>query len=191
MSECWWTRTAPVGMVNSARLLKECRLRKSRVFCPCLLEDRNVRVGTRPERKEIVVGASRPHGIARERERSRQLQPRHRVHGIDEYDASMIENPLELGGGFGGLTCREVRLAANVDRVQAAEASDEADSPKGEVVARGGLQRLDRRCRIVSVQREQGSKRRQVKESNRRILRELAREILGEGSRSRQITCEG
>ena len=29
-----------------------------------------------------------------------------------------------------------------------AVASDEADSPKGEVVARGGLQLLNRRCRI-------------------------------------------
>ena len=42
----------------------------------------------------------------------------------------MIENPLELGGGFGGLTCCEVRQSANVDGVQAAEASDEADAPK-------------------------------------------------------------
>ena len=30
----------------------------------------------------------------------------------------MIENPLKLADGFGGLTCREVRLAANVDGVQ-------------------------------------------------------------------------
>ena len=59
----------------------------------------------------------------------------------------MIENPLELGGGFGGLTGREVRQAANVDGIQAAEASDEADAAQGEVVARGGLQRLNRRCR--------------------------------------------
>ena len=43
----------------------------------------------------------------------------------------------------------------------------------------------------MSVQREQGPKRRQIHELNRRILRELAREILGEGSRLRQITCEG
>ena len=60
----------------------------------------------------------------------------------------MIENPLELGGGFGGLTRREVRQSANVDGIQAAEASDEADAPKREIVARGGLQRLNRRCRI-------------------------------------------
>ena len=64
----------------------------------------------------------------------------------------MIENPLELGGGLRGLTRRKVRLAANVDGVQAAEASDEADAAKGEIVARGGLQRLNRRCRIMSVQ---------------------------------------
>ena len=63
----------------------------------------------------------------------------------------MIENPLELGGGFGGLTCREVCLAANVDGVQGAEAPDEADANGMEVVTRGDLQRLDGRCRIVSV----------------------------------------
>ena len=78
--------------------------------------------------KEIVVGALRLHGVARERERSCQLQARHRVHGIDEHDASMIENPLELGGGFGGLTGGEVRQSANVDGIQAAETSDEADA---------------------------------------------------------------
>ena len=33
--------------------------------------------------------------------------------------------------------------------------------------------------------------RRQIHELYRRILRELAREPLGEGSRLRQITCEG
>ena len=60
----------------------------------------------------------------------------------------MIENPLELGGGFGGLTGGEVRQSANVDGIQAAETSDEADAPKREIVARGGLQRLNRRCRI-------------------------------------------
>ena len=37
--------------------------------------------------------------------RSRQLQRRQRVHGIDEHAAAMIENPLELANGFGGLTC--------------------------------------------------------------------------------------
>jgi hypothetical protein len=47
----------------------------------------------------------------------------------------MIENSLELAGGFGGLTCREVRYSANVDGVQAAEAPDEADAAQGEVLA--------------------------------------------------------
>ena len=61
-------------------------------------------VGVLPQRQEIVVRAFRLHGIARERERSRQLQARHGVHGIDEHDASVIENPLELADGFGGLT---------------------------------------------------------------------------------------
>ena len=81
--------------------------------------------------KRSLVGALRLRRVARERERSRQLQARHRVHGIDEHDAAMIENPLELGGGFGGLTGGEVRQSANVDGIQAAEASDEADAAQG------------------------------------------------------------
>jgi len=62
----------------------------------------------------------------------------------------MIENPLELGGGCGRLTCREVRQSANIDGIQAAETSDEADTPKREIVARRGLERLNRRYRIRS-----------------------------------------
>ena len=42
----------------------------------------------------------------------------------------MVEDPLELAGGFGGLTGREVGQSANVDGVQAAEASDEADATR-------------------------------------------------------------
>src|SRR4029453_15457899 len=114
--------------------------------------------GLLPQRKKIVVGVFRLRDVAREYERSRQLQARHGVHGIDEHDASMIENSLKLAGGLGGLTCREVRDAANVDGVKAAEASDEADAAQGEVVARGGLQRLNRRRRILTVQCGQGPK---------------------------------
>ena len=103
----------------------------------------------------------------------------------------MIENPLELADGFGGLTGGEVGQSANVDGVQTAEASDVTDAAQGEVVARGGLQRLNRRCRIVRVQRRQGPKRRQIHGLNKRAFRELAREILGEASRLRQVTGEG
>ena len=62
----------------------------------------------------------------------------------------MIENPLKFTDGFGGLTCREVGQTANVDGVQTAEASDEADGPRGEIVARGGLQCCNRR-RCISA----------------------------------------
>ena len=125
-------------------------LRKSLVFCPCFPENRNVRVGVLPERQEIVVSAFRLHDVAREHESSRQLQARQRVHGIDEDDAAMIENPLELGGGFDGLTGGEIGHSSHVDGIQATETSDDADTPKREILARGGLQRLNRRCRIRS-----------------------------------------
>ena len=58
------------------------------LFCPCFFENRNVRVGVLPQRQKIAVDALRLHGVARERERSCQLQARHRVHGIDEHDAA-------------------------------------------------------------------------------------------------------
>ena len=65
----------------------------------------------------------------------------------------MIENPLEFGGGFYRVMRREVRQAANVNGIQAAEASGKADAPESEIVARADLQRLDRRCRIMSTPR--------------------------------------
>jgi hypothetical protein len=64
----------------------------------------------------------------------------------------MIENPLKLGGSFGGVTGCEVRQSADVDGVQPAEASDEADASERDIVARSDLQRLDGRGRIASVQ---------------------------------------
>ena len=71
----------------------------------------------RGQQKQIVVHASRLHGVARERERSGQLQPRERVDGIHEHDASMVDNPLKLGGGRYRLRRRQIRQAANVDGV--------------------------------------------------------------------------
>ena len=68
----------------------------------------------------------------------------------------MIENPLEFGGGFYRLMRSEVSQAANVNRIQAAEASDKADAPESEIVARADLQRLDRRCRIMSYSMRTG-----------------------------------
>jgi hypothetical protein len=102
------------------------------IFRPCLYEHRKARAGVLPKLQEVVVGTPRLRGVARERARSCQLQARHRGHRIDEDDAAMIENPLELAGSFNGLTSREVRHSANVNGVQAAEASDEADATESE-----------------------------------------------------------
>jgi len=44
----------------------------------------------------------------------------------------MVDNPLKLGGGFGGLTGCEVRQSSNVDGIQATETPDEADTTKRE-----------------------------------------------------------
>jgi hypothetical protein len=122
------------------------------VFRSCFVDHRDPGVGDFPQRKEIVVGAFRLHGVAREHERSRLLQARHGVDGIDEHDAAMIENPLELGGGLYGLMRRKVGLAANVRGIERAEEPSEADAAEGQVEAGGDLQRLKRRARIMRAQ---------------------------------------
>jgi hypothetical protein len=53
----------------------------------------------------------------------------------------MSENPLELASGFDGLTDCEVRQSADVNGIEAAEASGEADAAEREIVARGGRSR--------------------------------------------------
>ena len=73
-------------------------LRQPCVSSPSYLDHRDLRVGILPQRQEIDVNALRLHGVARELKRSRQLQARQRVLGIDEHDAAIMENPLELGG---------------------------------------------------------------------------------------------
>lgn len=87
------------------------------VFRSRLFENWNICVAILPQLEQILVGALRLRGVAGEGARSRQLEARHRIHRIDQHDASMVENPLELGGSFGGLTGREIRLTANVDGV--------------------------------------------------------------------------
>ena len=89
--------------------------------------------------KRSLVGALRLHRVARERERACQLQARQRVHRIDEHDAAMIENPLELGGGLCGPIRRQVGFAANVDGIESAEIPTEANAAYREVEAGGGL----------------------------------------------------
>ena len=80
-----------------------------------------------------------------------ELQARHRTHRIAEHDAWMVENPLELGGGLCGPICRPVSLAANVEGIESAEVPAEANAAFRQIKARGGLQRLKRRRRIMRV----------------------------------------
>src|SRR5262245_3421648 len=119
--------------------------RQLRVFRARLPQKCDVWVGVLRQREEVVVSASRFPGVAGARQRFRQLQARHGIHGVDENDASMIENPLEFAGGVGRPTCREVRESAHVDRVQTTESSNEADAAKGKIVARRTLQGVNRR----------------------------------------------
>jgi hypothetical protein len=63
-------------------------------------------VGALPEIEKIFVGSLDPDDTAPRRERARQLQARHGIDRILEHDAAVIENLLELGRTFHGLTRR-------------------------------------------------------------------------------------
>src|SRR5688500_19389423 len=108
-----------------------------RIFCPCFLENRKLGVGVLPECEEILVGALRLHSVARERERSCQLQARQRGHWIHQHDGRVVDNPLKLGGGRPGLVRGEIRLTANVDGIEPAEIRAEAEGTYGLTESRG------------------------------------------------------
>ena len=141
--------------------------RQPGVFRPCLLDHRDLGVGVIPRCEKVVVGDLRFCRVARECVRSRQLQARHCVHRIDEHDTSMIDNALELGGGLHRLPRRQVREAANLDRIQLAEVAIEADAAQGEIEAGSRLQRCTggraggaRRTRPASARRARAGRHR-------------------------------
>ena len=114
---------------------ERCLSLRPRAFRPCFVDERDVGVGGIPPHEQIVVHASGFDGVARKRERSCELQPRQRVYRIDEHDASMVDDPLELGGGLRGLLRCQIREAANVDRIELAEMRIESDPALGEIEA--------------------------------------------------------
>lgn len=134
--------------------------RQSRGLRACFLEHRDVRIGVFPQRQEIAIGSLRLCSVAREHERTRQLQARHGIEGIDKDDAAVIDDPLKFSGRLRWLTRGKLGQSPHVDVIETAEASDEADAAEREIVARGGLQRLERGSWIAGVQGKQRLQRR-------------------------------
>ena len=93
--------------------------------------DGDVGVSIFPEREEIFVGSERPNagGIGIGSLRGSRLQGVGASHAQMRQgsrpavpdDAAVVEDFLELGGGCAALSGREIRLAANVGRIEAGD----------------------------------------------------------------------
>jgi hypothetical protein len=66
-----------------------------------LLQDREVAVGIFPKRKEILIGGFGSDLISRESTGSPEFQMRACAYRVGEYDARVVEDPLEFPGGYG------------------------------------------------------------------------------------------
>src|SRR5713226_5109592 len=88
---------------QSPRSYRSEQLLQLRVLCFGLLQDGDVGVGVFPEREEILIcrlgfGGVALHGIG-----STDLEMRECSNGFVEHNTAMVEDFLELGGGFAAL----------------------------------------------------------------------------------------
>ena len=60
------------------------------------MQDRDAGVGILPKRQEILIGRFCLGRLSRQDECTRQLQARESADRIADYDATMIEDPLEF-----------------------------------------------------------------------------------------------
>src|ERR1022692_3808157 len=152
---------------SQASFVPHCKLA---VFRFGLLEDRDVGVGVFPEAEEILVGSLCLAPISRQSERPAQLQARQCAYGIGENDARVVEDLLELRGGFGAPMRQQTGLAAQVHRIEVSEETRPA-TRYGELIRSCDLQQLDGVRRIAMAQRPKRPKSWQVVESDVCILR--------------------
>src|ERR1017187_10230011 len=127
-----------------------------------LLKDGNVGVGVFPEDKEILIGGFRLCGIALQGVGASKLQMRQRTYGVADYDPAMVENFLELSGGFGALVRGQIGEATHINRIQATEKRIEVDCRYCQLIRNGDLQQFDRLGRLAVVYGEECAKRWQV-----------------------------
>src|SRR5271155_1632427 len=85
-------------------------------------KDRNVRVSIFPEREEILVGDPGFGGVSLQNISAAETKMRERTDRFVKHDAGMLEDSLELGGGFPPLTQFQIGLAARENRVHAVPA---------------------------------------------------------------------
>src|SRR6266849_6969619 len=92
-----------VGVNECKRLITTTELLQLRVFRLGFFQDRDLGVGVFPEREEILIcrlgfGGVALHGIG-----STDLEMRECSNGFVEHNTAMVEDFLELGGGFAAL----------------------------------------------------------------------------------------
>jgi hypothetical protein len=93
-----------------------------------LLEDGDVGVGVFPKGEEVLVSGERPnagsvgiralHGFRLQCIRTSHAQMRQRSRPAVPDDPAVVENLLELGGGFFALPGSKIRLATNVGVIE-------------------------------------------------------------------------
>ena len=81
-------------------------------------ENGNVRVGVFPEREEILIGRLGFGGVALHGIGSADLEMRECTDGFVEHNSAMVEDFLELGGGFAALMRGQIGFAAHKDGIQ-------------------------------------------------------------------------
>jgi len=78
-------------------------------------EDREVGVGGFPEREEILIGRLGFCGVALHGVSTSKLEVSRRADGFVHREPGVVEDLLELGGGFFALMGGQIGFAAHVD----------------------------------------------------------------------------
>ena len=93
------------------------RLLQLRVLRLGLLQDGNVGVGVFPEREEILICGSGFGGVALQHVGAGEAEMRECADGFVQHNPAMVEDFLELGGGFAALMRGQIGFAAHVNGV--------------------------------------------------------------------------
>ena len=81
-------------------------------------EDGNVGVGVFPEREEILIGRLGFGGVALHGVGAGEAEMCQCADGLANYNSAMVEDFLELAGGFAALMRRQIGFAAHIDGIQ-------------------------------------------------------------------------
>jgi len=84
----------------------------------CLSEDRYIRVGIFPKRKEILIGGARLNFVAPQGIGSREAKMSESTQRTIQDEAGRIENFLKLLDGFVTPVHREIGLSAYESRIE-------------------------------------------------------------------------